>query len=146
MALPAFFRQAIERRLYSRGFTSPVVRHLLGTQIMLAGTALVFGCIFVWLTLWPLAFGVGAAIAAFSLWHIARFAQANIQQRYSAALTIRLLAGFSARLVLISLILFVLIVWLKAPLAPLLIGLGSTVAGIVVWGISRLSGNTVKEA
>ena len=61
-------------------------------------------------------------------------------------MAIRLFLGLNARLVLIAIVLFALIVWMRAPVTPLLIGLSSTVAGIVVWGISRLSRKTVKEA
>jgi hypothetical protein len=146
MSLFANLRHKVERRLYARGFASSTVRHLLTTQILLTGASLAVGILAAPFTLWPLAFGVGAAIAGFSLWHISRFAQANIQRQFSAALAIRLFAGFNARLVLIALVLFALIVWLRAPVAPLLLGLSSTVAGIVVWGIARLSRKTVKEA
>lgn len=136
----------IDRRLHSLGFTAPLVRHLLRTQILLTCAALLAGAALFWFSLWPLAFGAGAAIATYSLWHIARFAQGCVYQQFSAALGIRLFLGFTARLVLISGVLFGLIVWLRAPIPPLLLGLGSTVAGIALWGFSRSSRKTVKEA
>lgn len=146
MILITRLRHNIESRLYRLGFSSSVVRRLLAVQILISFCGLLVGAAVFWLSLWPLLFGVGASLACFSLWHIARFAQANIQTQYTPAMALRLFLGLNARLALIAIVLFALIVWLKAPVAPLLIGLSSTVAGIVVWGISRLSRKTVKEA
>lgn len=146
MQLIATLRQHIEGRLYKTGFSSSIVRHLLATQLLISGGALLLGSFFFWLSLWPLLFGIGASLACLSLWHIARFAQANIRTQYTPAMALRLFLGLNARLVLTAIVLFALIVWLRAPVMPLLVGLSSTVAGIVVWGISRLSRKTVKEA
>ena len=146
MAILTSIRHKIESRLYHLGFSSAIVRHLLCTQVMICGAAFIVGAALVWLTLWPLFFGAGAVIATYSLWQIARVAQASLQQQYSTALGLRLFFGFSGRLILISIVLFALIVWLRAPVIPLLIGLTSTVAGIVAWGISRRFRKTVKEA
>jgi len=142
----AHIRYAVERRLYGMGFALPFVRYLLSIQIIVSGFALAAGIVLLWYSHWPLAFGAGAAIMTYSLWQISRTAQAFVQLQYSAALALRLFFGFSLRLLLIGIVFFVLIVQLKAPLAPLLLGLTSTVASILLWGISRLSRKTVKEA
>ena len=142
----AAVRQKIERHLYARGFSSAVVRHLLCTQIMITAAALGVGVPAALVSLWPLLFGTGAAIALFSLWHIARFAAVSIHQEFSVALGIRLFSGFTLRLLLTGVVLFTLIVWLRVPVVPLLAGLTTTVAGIAVWGLSRFSRKTVKEA
>jgi hypothetical protein len=141
----AHIRHAIERRLYTMGFALPVARHLLCTQIIISGLALTAGIILLWYSLWPLAFGAGATITTFSLWQISRSAQALVQQQYSTTLGLRQFIGFSARLLFIGIVFFALIVWLKVPLAPLLLGLTSTVASILLWGVSRISRKTVKE-
>lgn len=146
MAALASLRHALERRLYGLGFTMPVARHLLCTQVLVAAFGLLAGLLLLWLTLWPLAFGLGALIMTYSLWHIIRFAQVAVQQRFSAALGIRLGLGFSARLLLIGVALFALIALLKVPVVPLLLGLTSAVAGIVLWGIAKSSRKPVKEA
>lgn len=142
----AGIRQNLDRRLYRKGFASSEVRQFLGMQILLTATGLLLGIVLAWFTLWPLVFGAGAAITTYSLWHIARFAQAHIQQEFSRALAIRLFFGFICRLVVISIVLFVLVVLLKVPVAPLLAGLTSTVVSISLWGLSRFSRKPVKEA
>lgn len=139
-------RYAIERRLHALGFVSPDIRRLLATQIMVTALALAVGFMFAWLSIWPLIFGVGAAIALFSLWQLARFAQANIRRQFSAALGLQLFFGLTGRLALIGVLLFFLIVLFRAPVIPLLAGLTSTIAAIVCWGLARLSRKTVKEA
>ena len=141
----AHIRYAVERRLYGMGFALPFVRYLLSIQIIISGFAIMAGIALLWYSRWPLVFGAGAAVMTFSLWQISRSAQAFVQMQYSALLALRLFFGLNVRLFLISIVLFVLIVQLKAPLAPLLLGLTSTVASILLWGISRLSRKTVKE-
>ena len=144
-AVFAHIRHAVERRLYDMGFALPLVRYFLSIQIVISGFALTAGIILFWYSRWPLAFGAGAAIMTFSLWQLSRVAQELVQPSYSALLALRLFLGFNLRLALIAIVLFVLIVWLEAPLAPLLLGLTSTVALILLWGISRISRKTVKE-
>ena len=146
MAVLASIREKIESRLYHLGFSSATVRHILCTQGMLCGAALIAGLLLFPLTAWPLSFAAGALIAAYSLWGIARFAQANVRQQYSTILVLKLLFSFTGRFLIIGIALFVLIVQIKAPIIPLVIGLTSTVAGIVAWGISRYFRKTAKEA
>jgi hypothetical protein len=139
-------RLNIEKRLYVRGFSSPFVRALLAVQLMVAAVGLVGGLLVSWLTLWPLLFGLGAALATFNFWHTARFAQAQIRQEFGPAAGIKLFCGFTLRLCLTGVILFLLIVRLEQPVAPLLAGLTSTVAGIALWGFSKASRKPAKEA
>ena len=146
MALLASIRQKIESRLYHLGFSSAIVRHLLCTQALICGAALIAGLALFPLTAWPLSFAAGAILAAYSLWGIARFAQANVSQQFSAIMGLKLFLSFTGRFLLIGVALFGLIVLLKTPLIPLLIGLTSTVAGIAAWGLSRFSRKTAKEA
>jgi hypothetical protein len=146
MAVFAFLRRNVERRLYKRGFVQPVVRQLLCTQVLVTGAALLCGLFLFPFTLWPLAFGLGALIATYSLWQIVRFAQVALPQQFSIAMGFRLGLGFTMRLLLIGMALFALIVPLRAPVAPLLLGLGSAVAGIVLWGMAKAFRKPLKEA
>jgi len=145
-AVLTHIRRTVERRLYAMGFSLPFARYLLCIQIIISGFALAAGIVLLWYSLWPLTFGIGAAIVTFSLWQITRSAQAFVHLQYSASLALRLYISFSARLLLIGIVLFVLIAWLKVPLAPLLLGLTSTVASILLWGISKNSRKIAKEA
>ena len=146
MTAYAAIRHNIERRLYGFGFTQPFARQLLCTQIIISIIGMTIGVIFAWFSLWPLAFGAGSTLTTFSLWHIIRSAQAFVHLQFSALLGMRLFIGFTARLLLIGIVLFALIFWLKAPVVPLLLGLTSTVISIALWGVSRVSRKTVKEA
>lgn len=146
MIHPAEIRRNLDARLYRLGFVSPIVRHLLATQVIITTAGFACGLLCLWFTLWPLMFAVGAAIATFSLWQISRFAQGAILQRFSAALAIQFGLSFTLRLVIVAIVLFVLVIRLSAPVAPLVLGLTSTVVGMSLWGLSRLSRKTVKEA
>ena len=146
IALFPGFRQAIERRLHGMGFALPVARHILCSQLVISALALSAGLALVWYSAWPIAFGAGAALTTFSLWHISRSAQAFVRLPFSSLLGLRLFIGFTARLIVIGIALFALIVWLKVPVAPLLLGLTSTVVSILLWGVSRISRKTAKEA
>lgn len=140
------FRHKLEQLLYRSGFASAVVRRFLCTQLIICGLGLIIGAAAYPFTLWPLTFAAGVAIATFSFWHIARFVQGSIFHQFSAMLAVKLFLGFTGRFIVISAALFALIVWLRAPIIPLLIGLTSTIAGIAAWGISRYSRKTAKEA
>ena len=112
---------------------------MLGTQILLASFSLLAGIFVAYFTFWPLLFGIGASIAAYNFWFLAKFVQNNLSDSFSPILLLRLVGGFNLRLILTGVVLFALIVWLKVPLAPLLAGLTSLVACIVIWGFSRLT-------
>ena len=122
------------------------MRHLLCTQALICFAALIAGALLFPLTAWPLSFGAGAILAAYSLWGIARFSQASTQRHYSAMLGFKAVCSFTGRFLVIGAVLFVLIVLLGTPVIPLVIGLSSSVAGITAWGISRYFGKTATEA
>ena len=147
MTFPASARHFVESQLYRFGFVSEAVRHLLCIQILLSAATFVIGVAAFFFTRWPLFFAAGTILSSFSLWQISRFALSCQHQQFSAALGVRLFLGFTGRLLLIGIVLFVLLVWCKAPVIPLVAGLTSTVAVIVLWGASRhFRKTTVKEA
>jgi hypothetical protein len=139
-------RGGIERCPALSGFVSPALRGILSSLVITAGAACAAGAVlFAWSPA-PLAFGAGAAISVLNLVHIARFVQAHMPERFTVALYFRLFFGFCARLVLTGIALYLLLVPCGLPAVPLLLGLGSTVAGIVVWSLSKMSGKFFKEA
>ncbi|MDR1360472.1 MAG: hypothetical protein LBJ82_05755, partial [Deltaproteobacteria bacterium] len=146
MNLCADFCRRLERWLYGLGFTAALPRRLLAFQLLLGGAGLLFGLPLAGYSLWPLAFGLGALIMAGCLWQTIRFAHLAQQQSYSTRMGARFFARFLVRFFCIGLILYPCIVILRAPLAPLLLGLASTSAAIALWGIARLVFKTAKEA
>ena len=139
-------RRALDKRLYARGFVSPVVRGMLIFQIGASVAGLALGPAFAWFTVWPLLFGVGAVLATCNFWHMASFAQAHVAREFTPAMGAMLFFSTMARLCLTGIILFLLIVRLEQPVIPLLAGLSSPVVGIILWGCSRLSSKSAKEA
>ncbi|MDR1685864.1 MAG: ATP synthase subunit I [Desulfovibrio sp.] len=139
-------RGGIERRLPPPCFASPALRGILRALILAAGAACSLGAVlFVWSPV-PLAFGAGAAISVLNFLHSARFVQAHMSERFTVALHLRLFFGFCARLVLTGIALYLLLIPCSLPAIPLLLGLGSTVVGIVVWSLLQMSGKSFKEA
>jgi hypothetical protein len=142
----ACLRNGIDRRLALAGFVSPALRGILSALILAAGAACSAGAV---LSAWspmPLAFGAGAAISVFNFLHSSRFIQARMTARFTAALHLRIFFAFCARLVLTGVALYLLLVPCGLPAVPLLLGLGSTVAGIVAWSLLKMSGKSFKEA
>jgi hypothetical protein len=145
-ALIADLCRRLEGRLYALGFSAPLPRRLLALQLLLGGGGLLLGLPLARYSLWPLAFGLGALIMACCLWQTIRFVLFVQGRRYSPRLGLRFFAHFLARFLGIALVLYTSLVLLKAPLAPLLLGLGSTSAAIALWGIARTVRKPVKEA
>jgi hypothetical protein len=139
-------RCGVERRLALSGFVSPALRGILSALVITAGAACAVGAVlFAWNPA-PAAFGAGAAISVFNFLYSARFVQTHICGHFTVALHLRLFFSFCSRLILTGVVLYLLLVPCGLPAVPLLMGLGSTVAGIVVWGLLKMSGKSFKEA
>lgn len=139
-------RHAIEKILRTRGFTSPESRRIMANQIVLALAALAIGVLTSRLTLWPLAFAVGAVLATTNLWQIAKSAHWSVAQRFTPVLALAYFGGFLLRFAGIGIAAYAVLVWLKFPLVPFLAGLFSVVGHLSLMGISRIAGNSCKEA
>ncbi|MDR1946033.1 MAG: ATP synthase subunit I [Desulfovibrio sp.] len=138
-------RNGIERCPALSGIVSPALRGILSVQILAAGAACLAGAALAAYSPALLAFGAGAALSSFNFLHSVRFIQTRMSDRFSAALHFRLFFAFCVRLALTGIILYLLLVPCALPALPLLLGLGSTVAGIIVWGLLQLSGKVFKE-
>jgi ATP synthase I chain. len=139
-------RLKIEAFLYTRGFYTAIVRHLLCTQILIIGLSFVIGLALLPLTSWLLAFCCGAIICTANFWFLARFAEANVRFSFSRGLAIKSFFGFTFRLVATALVLFALIIQFQVALLPLVAGLTSVIAGIFVWCIAKTLPPPAKEA
>ena len=136
----------IERWLYRRGFAAALVRRLMAVQMLVAAACVLGGIpLAVW-SVWPLVFGIGAALAAAGFWHLARNVQGQIGREFNRQAAIKWFLNFNLRLCLTGVVLFVLIVKLQVPLLPLLAGLTFTVACIVVWSVAKIAGKPIKES
>jgi hypothetical protein len=135
----------MEILLYRRGFRSPASRRILALQLTVAGAALLTGAAALHVSLWPMAFGVGAALVACNLWWLTRSVEWSMARRYSALLAAAAAASFLFRFGLMALALYGALVWLALPAVPLLAGLSTVMPGLVWQGIIRMR-QTVKEA
>lgn len=135
-------RHAVEKYLRNKGFTSPESRRIIVDQITLAVAALALGILCLWFSVWPLAFGLGACMAAMNLWLVGRSAHWSVMQNFSAKLAWRYFGVFLLRFAGTGALLLVLLMWVKLPWAPLLAGLFSGIVMLMLKGVSRFAGNT----
>ena len=135
----------IDRFLYRRRFRSETVRVLLAQQLLLTGACFFLGLACIALTDWPLVFAAGSAIALFNFWHVARFVGANIQRQFSIGMAVWYFTMFLLRLGLTAVLLYLLVIWLRVSLVPLIAGLTSVIAGIFIWIATTVSATQVKE-
>lgn len=109
---------------------------------MLAATALFLGLSLVWYSVWPLAFSLGAVIAAINLWLVGRSAHWSLARNFSAKLAWRYFGVFLLRFAGTGALLLVLLIWVKLPWVPLLAGLFSGIALLTLKGVSRFAGGS----
>lgn len=140
------FFHKVEQHLYRRGFTAAPVRRLMAVQMIVAAVFVLAGLPLAFVSVWPLVFGIGAALAAWGFWSVARTAQAYIGREFTRQAAFRMFLNFNLRLCLTGVALFVLIVKLHAPLLPLVAGLTFAVASIVVWSVAQIAVKPIKES
>ena len=138
-------RENLERRLFHRGFASADIRHIVSSQILLTDVALAVGLVCLWFSVWPFFFGVGAALATHNLWWLARSVERSFGQSYTRGLAVSSFLAFLGRFGGMGVALVICIAWLNAPIIPLVAGLTTAVAGMTVWGFSRLLRQHSKE-
>ena len=136
----------LDKQLFKDGFTKPELRGLLKVQIILVLCAACLALCLSWISVWPLAFAAGASIVTLNFYWMAGFVRQITRFTYDRMLLAGLLVRFYGRLVLTGILLFVLILWLKVPVIPLLMGLSTVVATIVIWGATRMVEQKAKEA
>lgn len=139
-------RDAIEKQLRKRGFTSPESRRILVDQIVLTAVACGVGLIALPLTDWLLAFGIGALLATINLWQIARFAHWSVTRQFSGKLALIGFGAFLFRFAGTGFVLYLLLVRADMPLIPVVAGLSSLVFWLSVMRFSRDAGHSCKEA
>ena len=137
----ARLKKRINKELFARGVHHPSIRELLFACIIVTGLSLGIGLLLLPLGHWPFYFGVGATLATTNFWYLAKSAQHNVSRSFSPTIILLFLVGFTARLCLTGIALFLLIVRWGAPVAPLAAGLACSVTVITVWGLMQLARN-----
>jgi hypothetical protein len=139
-------RERLEQFLLRQGFVSADVRRIVGIQILTAGGSLGFGLATQFFSAWPFFFGVGAVLAAFHIWRLARVVEWTMGRDYTRGLAAANFLFFLLRFALTGLTLYICIVLLKAPVTALAAGLGTPAASFALWGVTRSAGQSDKEA
>lgn len=133
-------RIKIEQYLYRKGFHVPEVRTMASQQVVLllcSVIALPFGRLGV-------DYFSGVVLGTVNFLALARIIQELIYLR-KGAVPVQLFS-FYGRLILTAGVLFVLIVYAKASVSALLVGLSTVLVNILLWGISQRLGKKSKEA
>lgn len=115
-------------------------------QILLTAASLVLGAALYTVTAWPLAFGLGSVMATMNLWSLARSVHRTLGHSFSGARATAYFAGFLLRFAGTGVVLYLLLVRAALPIAPVLIGLSSAIIWLTILGVSRIAGNSCKEA
>ena len=130
-------RNAIEKYLRNKGFTSPESRRIMVDQVMLTMLACAGGILLLPLTDWGLSFAFGAMLATVNLWQIARFAHWSVKRQFTGRLAALGFFAFLFRFVGTGFILYLLMVRAAMPIIPMVAGLSSLVVWLSVMRISR---------
>ncbi len=138
-------RLEIEKRLRNRGIASSDMRRILSGQTLFAFAGLAAGLALLPFSVWPLAFGLGAALATLNLWQLARSVVRAMGQTYAPAVLVAHLCAFLGRFALTGAALYLLLVQLHLPVVPLLAGLSTVAAALAVRGAAGIAGNSFKE-
>ncbi|MBG0778254.1 MAG: ATP synthase subunit I [Desulfovibrionaceae bacterium] len=134
----------LEKGLYKRGFTSSEVRRLVMAQLYVCAVSVLFALGAGWAFAWPWHFAAGALLSTFNFYHLARFVQriVYVTDRPVAKGLVR----YYGRLAVTGAVLYFLIAWAHVSVAALVAGLSTVVAILLVWGLTRIKGQKVKEA
>ncbi len=128
----------METLLYRRGFTNPDVRFLLAVQIIAVAILILSGAALFWHVQWLLWIGLGAALAVANFYFLGKRLQTFFSEGFSRSKIIGMLLNFYFRLFVTAIFLFVFIVWLKAPISALLIGLSLSAGSAIIFGMTKL--------
>jgi len=139
-------RFAIEGWLWRHGISNSNARSLIAVQVMIAFTLLVAGFALIRQTQLVLWAGVGAVLAVANFYLVAQKLQNLFSQGLQKGGTMKMLLNFYFRLLVLAIFLFVFIVWLKASIPALLVGLSLSVITAIIFGLTRLHMLKSKEA
>jgi len=140
------FSEKIEKRLYHIGFRLPDIRSILRIQIQLCGITIFAAILTIYLSMWPITFAIGAVIATYSFFSVAKFIQQVILREYDRSMLWGMLFRFYGRLLMVGVVVAALIVKLHVPMMALVSGLATSLVTMLIWMVSRQSERKTKEA
>ncbi len=129
---------AVEALLYRRGFAHEDTRVLVRNQILLTGAICALSLVLGWFWGWLWDVAAGALLMTFNFYLMSDFLQ-HVLLKQDGAVS-RQLFRLYGRLLLTGAALAMLIVWARASIPALLLGLSSVVVTILIWGIQRMTG------
>lgn len=115
-------------------------------HVLFTAAACMVGVLALPVTIWGLAFGLGALLAAINLWQIARFAQWSVTRRFTGKLALIGFLAFLFRFAGMGIVLYLLLIQAKMPVIPLVAGLSSLVVWLSVMRFARAADHSCKEA
>ena len=140
------FSERIEKYLYSKGFRLPDIRSILRIQVQLCGITLLAAILTVWFSMWPITFAIGAVIATYSFFSVAKFIQQIILREYDKSMLWGMLFRFYGRLIMVGLVVAGLIVKVHVPMMALVAGLATSMVTMLIWMLMKHDGRKTKEA
>lgn len=140
------FSEKIEQRLYFKGFRLPDIRSILRIQIQLCGITIIAALCTVWFSMWPITFAIGAVIATYSFFSVAKFIQQIILREYDRSMLWGMLFRFYGRLLIVGVVVAALIVKVHVPMMALVSGLATSMVTMLIWMISKQNERKTKEA
>ena len=138
--------EKIEKHLYSKGFRLPDIRSILRIQIQLCGITILAAILTVWFSMWPITFAIGAVIATYSFFSVAKFIQQIILREYDKSMLWGMLFRFYGRLIMVGLVVAGLIVKVHVPMMALVAGLATSMVTMLIWMLMKHDGRKTKEA
>ncbi len=120
--------QKLNGWLWRRGFDIPAIRRMMLWQLLFAMCSLLVGCALLPWTSWILFFTAGLAIFLNIFWGIARHIMRLTLTAYSMGLFAGFLLRMGLRMVITAVVLYVLLVTLKASPVALVAGVVASMA------------------
>lgn len=142
----ARFTNAVDAKLYAKGFTTPEARTMIRNQCLTAFASLAVCVVLSRFWLWPISFALGAALAAWNFYGLAKFVQNIIFVKYEKSAIINLLVRFYGRMLATGLCIFAFIQWNGSNATALVAGLSTTLVTLFVWGGVKFLAHKPKEA
>lgn len=128
---------AIDAWLWRHGIQHDLIRFVVLAELLATAAAFIIGGALWVVTPWFFWFAVGTALMAQVFWGLARFFLRTDLSSYRTALLVVALSRWTARLLFTGIVIYVALVWCRAPASALLGGLtGSMAVALIAYGLA----------